>query len=245
MAFHINKTVGSYDIDTNCNATPTSTMRYLMEAVDSNLLTCGPSYQDLMERGLSFIVSRTAVKIIRPLKEYEDFTVFTWATESKTVTFPRSFCIKVGDETVAEAVTLWALVDTKENQFIKGSDFDVSCYGTEQILDIGMPTRFKIPADTLFKKCGETEVLYSYIDKNFHMNNTKYFDMLFDRIPNRENYYMSSCLLNYVSEAPYGSKIEIFISEPFTENGETCYYFKTEIAGNINIQAKVGVSVEK
>ena len=74
------------------------------------------------------------------------------------------------------------------------------------------------------------------------MNNTKYFDMLFDFIPDREKIYMSSCIVNYIGEAPLGTTLDIYISKPETyENGETYYYFKTEIDGKTNIQAKVGV----
>ena len=84
--------------------------------------------------------------------------------------------------------------------------------------------------------------MYSDIDRNFHMNNTKYFDMLFDYIQDREKIFMSSCLMNYVSEAPLGSNVEIFISDPIKDSsGETFYFFKTTINQQTNIQAKVGI----
>ena len=134
MAFEINLEVNAHDIDTNCNATPTSIVKYMMEAVDRNMLHCSPTYQDLLERGLSFVVSRTAVKVYRPLKEYEKITVSTWATESKNFSFPRSYVIKSGDETVAEAVAIWALIDTSQHKLVKGSDFSVAGYGTGEVL---------------------------------------------------------------------------------------------------------------
>lgn len=241
MPFEFKTEVTAHDIDTNCIATPTSTVKYMMEAVDRNMLNCGPTYQELMAKGLSFIVSRTAVEVLRPLKEYEQLTVSTWATESKNVSFPRSYLIKSGDEIVAKGIAIWALVDINEHKLIKGSQFSVESYGTGEPIEMGIPTRFKLSSDITLSKCGEKKVLYSDIDRNFHMNNTKYFDMLFDYIPEREKIFMSSCHINYLCEAPYGSNIEIFISEPFYENGETVYYFKTEIDGKANIQSKVGV----
>lgn len=242
MAFEYKAEVTAHDIDTNCIATPTSTVKYMMEAVDRNMLCCGPTYQELMNRGLSFIVSRTAVEVCRPLKEYEAFTVETWATESKNVSFPRSYVIKVGEETVAKGLAIWALLDVEEHKLVRGSDFSVESYGLGEPVEMDIPTRFKLPAGLPMKKCGEKHIMYSDVDRNFHMNNTKYFDMLFDHIPEREKIFMSSCLINYVGEASLGSKAEIFISEPeMCENGEKCYYFKTEIDGNTNIQAKVGV----
>ena len=242
MAFRLDLEVMSHDIDVNCNATPTSVVRYLQETVDRNLLCCKPTYQELLAQNLSFLVSRTALQVHRPLKEYEKITVETWATESRTATFPRSFVIKSCEEVVAECLMIWALVNTKEQKLLRGSEFSVAGYGTGDAIELSIPTRFKIAADVQLTKCGDKIIMYSDIDRNFHMNNTKYFDTIFDYVPDREKVYMSSCLMNYVSEAHYGSRIEIFISEAeITESGETFYYFRTISDGKVNIEAKIGV----
>ena len=240
MAFELKMTVGAHDIDTNCLATPTSIVKYMMEAVDRNMLTCSPTYQDLMARGLSFVVSRSSIEVLRPLKEYEEITVSTWATPSKSVSFPRSYLIKSGDEVVAKGLSVWALLDINGGKLVRGSDFSVESYGTGEEIELSVPARFQLTDDNL-ALCGVKKILYSDIDRNFHMNNTKYFDMLFDYIPNRENVSMSSCIMNYVSEAPLGSLLNIYISEPEACENETFYYFKTEIDGKVNIKAKVGV----
>ena len=241
MHFRYDAQVTAHDIDTNCLATPTSTVKYMMEAVDRNMLGCKPSYQELMNKGLSFIVSRSAIEVLRPLREYEEFSVETWATPSKNVSFPRSYVIKVGEEVVARCLSIWALLDLNEHKLIRGSDFSVDGYGTGEQVELQIPSRFKLAPDLSLKKCGEKKIMYSDVDRNFHMNNTKYFDMLFDCIPDREKIFMSSCIINYLGEAPLDKTVEIFISDPVEEDGETVYYFKTEIDGNANIQAKVGV----
>ena len=241
MAFELKTEVGAHDIDTNCLATPTAVVKYMMEAVDRNMLTCTPTYQELFFRGLSFVVSRSTIEVIRPLKEYENITISTWATPAKSVSFPRSYLIKVGDEIVAKGLSVWALLDLKEERLVKGSEFSVEGYGTGEEIALSVPTRFKMPDDSLLSLCGEKKILYSDVDRNFHMNNTKYFDMLFDYIPDREKISMSTCVMNYVSEAPLGSLLNIYISEPEACENETFYYFKTEIDGKVNIKAKVGV----
>ncbi len=241
MAFERNINVGAHDIDINCNATPSAVLRFLQDTVDENMRVCGPSYQQLMSENKSFIVSRTALEVFRPLKEYEPLTVRTWATSARTVTFPRSFEIKSGEETVLRCQMNWALVDLESRSFIKGSDFSVESYGTGELIELSTPTRFRLSPDITLKKVGEKRVMYSDIDKNRHMNNTRYFDMLFDYIPKREELWMSSCQVNYISEAPYEADIEIYISDAFTENDETVYYFKTVIDGKDGITARMGV----
>ena len=48
--------------------------------------------------------------------------------------------------------------------------------------------------------------------------------------------------MNYISEAPLDSTVDIYISAPeIAENGETFYYFRTQVGGKTNIEAKVGV----
>ncbi len=241
MPFRYEMQVGAHEIDTNCLATPTSTVKYMMEAVDRNMQSTKPSYQELMDKGLSFIVSRTAIEVLRPLKEYENIVVETWASESESVSFPRSYTIKVGEEVVARGLSTWALIDLNRRRPVRGSEFSVAAYGTDEPVTLSFPHRFK-PLDIPFEKCGERSIMYSDVDRNFHMNNTKYFDLLFDFVPNREKIYMSSCIINYVTEAPLGKVMEIYKSEASkNERGETVYYFKTVIDGKTNIQAMVGV----
>ena len=242
MPFELKMTVTAHDIDTNCFATPTSVIKYMMETVDRNMLICGPTYQELMAKGLSFVVSRSAVEVLRPIKEYEELTVSTWATSSKNVSFPRSYVIKSGEEIVAKGLSVWALLDTNNGRLVRGSEFSTESYGTGDEIELSIPCRFKLPPELPLKLCGEKLIRYSDIDRNFHMNNTKYFDMLFDFIPDREKIYMSSCLISYLGEAPLGSTLNIYVSEgEISEGGEAFYYFKTEIDGKPNIQAKVGV----
>ena len=150
MPFELNLSVGAHDIDTNCLATPTSIIKYMMEAVDRNMLGSSPTYQELFKRGLSFVVSRTSIEVLRPLKEYEEFTVSTWATPAKSVSFPRSYLIKSGDEVVAKGLSIWALLDLNNQKLLRGTEFDVSCYGTGDEIELSIPTRFKSTEDDAF-----------------------------------------------------------------------------------------------
>lgn len=239
MAFSLELEVMSHDIDTNCNATPSAIVRYFGETVDRNMRVCSPSYQELFNNGLSFVVSRTAFRVYRPVKEYEKIKVTTWATISKSAAFPRNYIIESNGERVAECIMTWALLDMKSGKLLRGSDFDVSSYGVGDLLELPVANRLRIPKETAFSECGKLRVEFRDIDRNRHMNNTRYFDILFGYIPNFERYYLSACQMNYVSEAKIGDEIDIFISEPeLDESGELSYYFRTETRGNTNIEAK-------
>lgn len=241
MAYIYNTEVSSHDIDINDFAKPSSVLRYLQDAANKNFSAKGLSYSELLEKNLSFIVSRSAIKVLRPLKTEEKLTVETWASKNSGVIFPRSYRIKIGNETVVESVMQWALVNTETKSFVKGSEFDISYLGTDEVLEIDMPTRFKIPKEVNLNLVGTKEVRYSDIDKNLHMNNTIYPNVLFDFIPSRENLFMSSMLINFVSEAPYGKTIEIYMSDIIEDNDELIYYFRTMIDGKTNIESMMKV----
>ncbi len=241
MAFIHNAEVSSHDTDINGFARPSSVLRYLQDAANKNFSEKGLSYSELLKNNLSFIVSRAAIKILSPLNTDEKLTVETWATKNSGVIFPRSYRIKANNETVVESVMQWALIDTNTKSFVKGSDFDISHLGTDEVLELDMPSRFKIPKDLPLNFVGTKEVRYSDIDENLHMNNTIYPNVLFDFINDRENLFMSSLLINFVSEAPYGKTIEIYMSEKIEENDELIYYFRTMIDGKTNIESLMKV----
>ena len=239
MAYIFNTEVSTHDIDLNGNAKPSEILRYLQEAANKNFSDMGPSYSELLENNLSFIISRAAINIYSPLKELEKISVETWATENSGVIFPRSYRIKSGENVLVEALMNWALINTTDKSFVRGSEFDVSVYGTDEPLDIS--TRFKIPKDMDLKLVGEKKVMYSDIDKNRHMNNTKYPNVLFDYIPNVEKLFISGIMINFASEAPFGATLKILMSEAeVTEDGLN-YYFRTTIDDKTNIEALIRV----
>ena len=242
MAFTFNTEVFAHDIDIHCEATPSNIIKYLQETVDRNLKECHPTYEELLKRNLSFVVSRTALKVYSPLKEYSKLTVETWATESRSAAFMRNYRVLCNGKVAAECVMTWALLDTADHRLLRGSEFDVSSYGTGELLSLDMPARFKISNDISLTKCREKKVYYSDIDRNLHMNNVKYFDLLFDCIPNCQNKRMTSCMMNYISEAAFGKTIEVYsLPAEVLDSGEEVYCFKTKVDGQTNVEARFTV----
>ncbi len=239
MPYSIKTSVSTHDIDTNLFATPSAVMKYMLEAVDANMRECTPSYQELFDNGMSFIVSRTAVEMKRPLREYENITVSTWATPSKSAAFPRSYTIETDGETVAKCVMTWALVDINSGRLFRGDALDVTGYGTGEVLELSIPSRLRIPKDTPLHYVDSLKVAFRDIDQNFHINNARYFDILFGLIPDFNKYYMSSCLVNYLNEARLSDIVKIYMSDLFREeDGVLAVYFRSEVGDKTNIEAK-------
>ena len=205
----------------------------MQDTVNRQMEKIGPSYDELMSRHLSFILSRMKIKFYAPILSHDMIESSTWATtKSRGVSFYRCYEVKKNGETVAEASSIWALVDTDTGHFVKTSDFGAP-YGECEPLEIDLPRKLQPLGELL--KVGEKTVFYGDVDQNVHMNNTVYADVLWNFVPGFKTKRMTSIDILYVSEAPLGETVEIYRGE--TENG---YFFRTVRSdGKVNVEAVI------
>lgn len=214
--------------------------RYLQETACYHMKSEGPSYSELFGKGLSFILSRMNMEIYRPLYEFEKITVETWAIDGRGAAFSR--CYRILDEkgdVVLAASSVWALVDVNSKKLIKSEDVGIS-YGSDEPLELSLPSRLRINKEFQFNKVGEKTVMFSDIDCNGHMNNCNYPGMLCDYIPDIPENTVSAISINFISEAPFKSVISIERAEEGLEDAKE-YYFKTYIDGKTNVEAMIKV----
>ena len=89
------------------------------------------------------------------------------------------------EELIAAADTTWALVDLNNKQLRRVDSLDLG-FEHEAPIDIGIPPRFRVPKTEELQLIGERKIVYSDLDYNMHMNNTRYPDMLCDFLPTDE-----------------------------------------------------------
>ena len=224
----------NHDADINGILRPTAIQRYMQETANRQLRDCGPSYEELWKSGKAFILSRMAVNIYRPIKQYEDIDVATWPSDSdKGVAFNRCYAIYAGGEEIARGVGVWALVEIETKKLLRVDEVDLSNLEAGSVHSVeGL--RFRIPKEGM-TEVGKHTVTYNLVDCNMHMNNTRYADLVWGYLPELKNKRVKTLDLFYVSEAPLGEKLEVFGG--FSGDG---YYVKTVRSdGKVNIQAYV------
>ena len=107
-------------------------------------------------------------------------------------------------------------------------------YGTDEMLDLDMPTRFRIPSHVNPVLVGDRLTEYADVDMNRHMNNTHYPDILCGYIPEISGNRVISMTLNFVNEAPLGERIKIYSGK-----SDGSYYFRTKRPdGKVNVEAE-------
>ena len=200
-----------HDTDAYRRVRPTQLLVYMQETSNQHMQSLGQSLDAIRdEMGLAFLLSKIKLAIYKPLYSYEDISVETWTTESKGFSFNRFYTIKRGQELIAAADTTWALLSLTEGRLCKADEFDFG-FENDAIIDIGLPSRFRVPKTELLEPLGERKIVYSDLDYNMHMNNTKYADMLCDFIPYEKIPDIKGISLSYIHEAAFEDTVKIFV----------------------------------
>ncbi len=222
------------DADFNNIASTSAIFRHIQDSANSHMEACGKTYRELWESGLAFVLSKITVKFYDVIKVHDRFTCTTWASPSKGVKFNRCYRVTKGDTCIAEAESVWALLNTNEDRLCKVGEhgFDL---GEEDALHLETSPRFKIPAEAELASKGLREVMYSDIDMNGHMNNTKYPDVICNYVGDMTAKRVKEITINFVSPALTGEKIEFFAGEYKGKH----YVRSVRPNGKVNIEAEI------
>ena len=232
-----------HDTDGDGILRPSALLVYMQETANIQCREYGMDLNDLHhQEGKGFLLSRMMVRILAPLHAYEDIEVRTWCIDNKGYNFIRCFAVYRGEEQVALAVSHWALIDINEKKMIRTTDFRRDFpYGDlpEETL---LPARVRIPAATDMEAVGQRAIVYSDLDFNRHMNNTRYPDMICDFLPSMEGRRVTSLSLSYLREAAFGDTLAVSRA-PMEGEGEGYLIRTTRPDGAVCLEAEVELSV--
>ncbi len=231
MIFTENISVDAHDTDAYREARPASLLRMMQSAVNTQMHTYRPSYEELYDMGQAFILSRIAVRFFRPVAAHDSLSVSTWSCDSRGFSFNRCYTVKKGDELIADATSIWALTDIQTKKLCRVESYKAS-YTNDPPLPDSAPLRFTLPEEML--DVGFHTVHYNEIDQNHHMNNVRYLDLICNFLDMRQK-RLKSASITFVNEAPEYSRIRVTRAE----NGNEVYFRTYREDGKVNIEAYV------
>ena len=216
-----------HDTDANRCVRPSKILEYMQETANRQCELSGLPLDKLRdERGLAFILGSLSLNIYSPLHAYDEIEVNTWCKEAKSYIFNRYFEIVRDGVVVAEASSTWVLIDLEKRSMVRADscDFMVDCfYYDEPIAPERLPARARIPKDAELFEAGKRRIVYSDIDYNLHMNNTRYPDMICDFLDEMSSadraWRVASVSLSYIKESRLGANLTVLRSE-MQEGGE-------------------------
>ena len=227
--------INAHDVDFNGVLSPTGYMRYLQDAAFCQMETDGPSYDELFERGLAFVLSRIRILFFEPVATHDNVTVTTWSCGGHAASFIRCYGMEKDGVEIARGKSIWALYDFREGKLKRYSDVETR-YGMDEEADVDIPRRPEFASDPVL--LGAKRVMYTDVDQNRHMNNTRYADMLWNFLPDHENKRITSLDISYLNEAPLGCELEIYGAPSADGDGFAFKTFRKE-DGKVNVLAKI------
>lgn len=202
-------TLSDLHVDCFGRLKPSTILFFAQEAAGQHCQLLRLDWDTLSQRNLFWAVTRHRVRITRLPVRGETITVETWPMPTTKVAYPRSVVAydEKGDE-LFRSISLWVLMDLQTRAMILPGKSGVLVEGTLRGTELTAP-RPLLPC-MLQKTCRRT-VDYTQLDRNGHMNNTRYLDWVDSLLPSafHGEYPLREMTVCYHSEALEGQQIDL------------------------------------
>lgn len=181
--------------------TPANLLYFAQEVAGRHCAELAFDYDTLHERHMFWAVIRHRVQISRLPMLGETVTVETWPMPTTRVAYPRSTIgyDAQGNE-LFRSISLWVLMDTDSRSMILPGKSGVLVDGILRGTELAAPN--SLPVKNLSNTALRT-VMFSELDRNGHMNNTRYLNWIADLLPSafHAGHTLREFTICYMSEA--------------------------------------------
>ena len=202
-------TIDHLHLDRFGRCKPSALLYFAQEAAENHCLILAADWRTLQEKGLFWAVIRQKVQVTRLPAAGEVITVETWPMPTTRVAFPRSTVAydQQGNE-VFRAISLWVLMDVESRAMVLPGKSGITVEGTLRGTELSAPGR---PVPAVLEKRQSRAVRFSELDRNGHMNNTRYLDWLADLLPSgfHLEHPAREFTVCYMSEAREGEELDL------------------------------------
>lgn len=153
----------------------------LQEAATDHAAILGAGREKTLDRGILWIVTLQQAILHRMPVYDEPVKIVTWPGKPRHLLFPRWYRVEDSrGDALIEASSLWALMDADTRKAVFPEQCGIAVPGMQTGLESALP---RPPQAPQMNETSTFTVPYSYVDQNGHMNNTRYFDLAEDRMP--------------------------------------------------------------
>jgi acyl-ACP thioesterase len=209
------------DTDVKGDWMPSAIFVRMQEIAEDHAAGVGLGRVDIVDKlGLGWVLVRMSLRMRKYPKIGETIRVATWPLKPARLIFRRQFMFwdRDGGE-LGRASSQWVLFDVAERMIRRTDAVGDYPYDPDEPPVLDEPGKIILPAG-MEKQCSRT-VLYSDVDMNRHMNNTKYLNWICELFPAPlpEQKSIESVRINYVAEARLGQEVDLFMKDA----GDGCF----------------------
>lgn len=202
-------TLSDLHVDCFGRLKPSTILFFAQEAASQHCELLRLDWDTLSQKNLFWAVTRHRVQITRLPVRGETITVETWPMPTTKVAFPRSVVAydAQGSE-LFRAISIWVLMDSKTRAMILPGKSGVLVEGTLRGTELTAPRSL---APCLLQNTYSRTVDYTQLDRNGHMNNTRYLDWIDALLPSafHQVHPLREMTVCYHNEALENQKIDL------------------------------------
>ncbi|MBQ6840312.1 MAG: hypothetical protein IJO45_06435 [Oscillospiraceae bacterium] len=188
---------------------PSVLLYFVQEISGQHAALLGTSWEALAEKNLFWAIIRHRIQITRMPTAGETLHLQTWPMPTTRTAYPRA-TVAYDDQgqEVFRTVALWVLMDLKTRSMVLPGKSGVAVPGILRGDELETPASLT-PA--LLKHNTMRRVGFSELDRNGHMNNTRYLDWVSDLLPSSFHAEQTPAQINlcYLAEAKEDQQLRL------------------------------------
>ena len=196
---------------------PSMILFLTQEIAGRHCLELSVDYDTLERSRMFWAVTRHRVQITRMPRRGETIRIETWPMPTTRVAYPRSVVAydEAGNECF-RVISIWVLMHMDTRAMILPGKSGISVVGSVRGGELAVPGGL-VAKDMIHHQ--SRTVCFTDLDRNGHMNNTRYLDWIDDLLPSpfHENHTVKEFVVCYLSEAREGQTLDL--SWDFLEDG--------------------------
>ena len=188
---------------------PSVLLYFAQEVAGDHAMELGSGWDTLNEKHLFWAVIRHKVQITRLPVSGETVTVETWPLPATRVAYPRAtIAYDAEGKELFRTMALWVLMDTESRAMVLPGKSGVDVPGIVRGLEADTPASI---TPKPLEHTAPRRVGYALLDRNGHMNNTRYLDWLDDLLPSdfHAAHTIRELTICYLAEAREGQSLEM------------------------------------
>ena len=203
MIYELNMPVKPEQTDSLGRLKMSAILYFAQEAAGKHAAALGAGWDELQHKNLFWAVIRTRVEVENRVCS-EEITLKTWPMPTSRTAYPRCVMGYSKDgQLLFKLASLWVLMDVNTRAMVLPGKSGVEVLGT---VEGGEPQQPKgLPFAEQAHSCHKT-VEQCHLDKNGHMNNTRYMDWVMELAGEKA---VENAELCYFNEGRLGDQMEL------------------------------------
>ena len=221
----------SSDFDKHNHIKLSSILDLFQDAAGQHAETLGVGFDAMLERSYLWVLVKIKLQILSQPKRFDKVLVRTWPLEPNRVNYRREYSIEseTGEKLIIGS-SEWVVINSEKRRLV--SDPGLYPFVDNFHPEMNFEEKItRVPDFEVTEAAYTVKPGFSELDRNNHVNNTRYASYVMDAINPDENYEIDVFQIDFRKEVLQGSKLNIYhkndgeitLAKGQSEEGETMF----------------------